>query len=74
MRLTGRGMVIQRVDTDEIERNLLDINVEEAETYLASVEALSDYEIERWGPLTDRTARLPFRVQVRLVERLEQAR
>ena len=68
MRLTGRGIVVHRVDTAEIERNLLDINVEQAEMYLANINSLADYEIERWGPLTERTARLPFRVRVKLIE------
>ncbi len=71
--LTGRGIVIHRVDTDEIERNLLDINIEQVEAYLDGVDAVSDYEIERWGPLTERTARLPFRVHVKAAEEPDRA-
>lgn len=71
--LRGRGIVIHRVDTDEIERNLLDINVGQAEAYLDGVDAVSDYEIERWGPLTERTARLPFRIQVKTAQELDRA-
>ena len=74
MRLGGRGIVIQRVDLAEIERSLLDISVADADAYMAAIDTLSDYEIDRWGPLTDRTARLPFRVLVTLVEDSERTK
>ncbi|MCY3802362.1 MAG: baseplate J/gp47 family protein [Chloroflexi bacterium] len=71
--LTGRGVIIHLVDTEEMERNLLDINVEQAEAYLDGVDAVSDYEIDRWGPLTERTARLPFRIEVKITQELDRA-
>ena len=71
--LRGRGVVIHRVDTDEIEQDLLDINAGQAEAYLDNVDAVFDYEIERWGPLTERTARLPFRIHVRTAEELDRS-
>ena len=68
MRVTGRGTVVNRVNTEEIRASLIDITVADADAYLQRVGGLAHYDLNHWGPLTDRTARLPFRLRVNVMQ------
>lgn len=62
----GSGVVRRRIDTGAIRDELLDVPLGEADTYLRNLEGVAAYDLRYWPARSARTARLPFRVNVRI--------